>query len=139
MFSINRRRRHAEIFMVSLSFFLVLLSGIRLAGLKRDAEKKETQAFAFSELPVPDRIEAPQDEETAVPELAGQTASTPLYVVRLVGSELRLIPGGQTESYTVLPSADPRTFREADRERLIEGIKIYSYEALAELMEDFSS
>jgi len=64
---------------------------------------------------------------------------TPLFTIRLVGDELRVIPFGREDDYTIIPSADPRTFREADRLRLIDGIEIYSTQELAEIIEDFSS
>ncbi len=140
MFSTNRRRFCAEIFMVCVSFVLVLISGIRLAWLKREAAQIQNQAqtFAFSELPAPEtRVSKPSVETE--PEAAARDVAAPLYVIRLVGSELRMISYGQEEAYTVLPSADPRTFREADRLRLTEGVEIYTYEELAALLEDFSS
>ena len=139
MFSTNRRRYLAEIFMVALSFFLVMLSGIRLAGLKREALDRQTQTLAFSEAPAAPLPEESQNEESKQTETALPIKPLPLYVIRLVGNELRMIPGGQEEDYTVLSCSDPRTFREADRQRLIEGVEIYTYTQLTELLEDFSS
>ena len=97
MFSINRRRYLAEIFMIALSFFLVLLSGIRLAGLRKEALKQQAQTSAFSEVPAMSLPAQPKEEEEMQTEDAVQIKPIPLYVIRLVGNELRMIPGGQEE------------------------------------------
>ena len=129
----ERRKLYVSLFLVCLSVSLVLFA---IAKLAQQSAPPQIETFSESTMPFPAEEKAPEPEKE---DKSAETKeeSKPLYVIRLVGNELRMSPYG-TDDYQVLQSADPRTFREADRLRLIDGVEIYTFEALAQLMEDFA-
>ncbi len=139
MHTTYRRKICVSVFMVLLSFSLVLC-----AVLKTAASEPVQDAGSFSF----DTLQASKPQRQAEPSVktdkqeihtAVHTGDKPMFIIRLVGNELRVFTYGQEQEYTVIPSADPRTFRESDRLRLIDGIEIDSAQELAQLIEDFSS
>ena len=140
MHTTYRRKICVSIFMVLLSFSLVLCAVLKTAG--SDPAQDSGNSFSFDTLQTSQPQRRTQlSVETDRKELlaSAHVADQPMFLIRLVGNELRVFPYGQEQEYTVVPSADPRTFRESDRLRLIDGIEIDSAEELAQLIEDFSS
>ena len=112
----ERRKLCVSLFLVCLSVSLVLFA---VAKLAQQSAPPQIETFSESTMSFPAEETAPEPkEEDKVEETKEE--SKPLYVIRLVGNELRMSPYG-TDDYQVLQSADPRTFREADRLRLIDG------------------
>ena len=131
----SKSKTFAMIFLVSLSLALVVFAAAKTA---QESAAPQPEVFAegsFTPPSAPPADEIPEQTYSATVRIEDE----PLYVIRLVGNELRLTAYSDEENYTVLQSADPRTFREQDRLRLIDGVDIYTYEQLAAIIEDFSS
>jgi len=63
----------------------------------------------------------------------------PVFIIRLIDNEVRVITVGNEHDYLTLSSIDPRTLREGDITLLTEGIELYSQAELQVFLEDFSS
>ena len=81
-----------------------------------------------------------QEFRPAVQVFASAAAnSQPLYYVRLIDGQIRLGTAGEEQDYRILSCIDHRQLRQADLEKFIQGIALYSQAELISLLEDFSS
>ncbi len=121
----------------------LLLSGLALGLSLTLSAALGAQAAGPSAEPVPAAAQteaAVVHTESVQTAAASQTAEAPpLYTVRAVGDEVRIIPYGNEDAYRVLPDIDVRTLRKVDAAALRAGIELYTEEELAAFLEDFGS
>ena len=128
---------------LTISIGAVVFSiGVTLMFLLFAAAPPPLAAYTdFTELSI-DRPGAQEDTVAAAfPNFAGsfEQNPAPLFLVRIVGDEVRLISFAAPGQYRVLEEIDVRTLREADRIALMDGLYLYSEQELAGFQEDFGS
>ncbi len=141
MHTTYRRKIYLSIFMILISFSLSVCAILKYAEINqiKNATEIETATVQTAQMQPQSRTPILTQTEPTQSQVMADTENQPMFVMRLVGNELRVFPYGKEDDYTVIADADPRTFRESDRLRLIDGVEIQSTEELAQLIEDFSS
>lgn len=125
---------------VSISAILLAAAMVISAAIKTDAHVEiktlpRTDSTAVSS----GRLEGRANEASAKVSRPVQEDPKPMFIMKLVGNELRIVSADDESHYTVIDTTDARTLRDIDRLRLIDGIEIYNQEELAAIIEDFSS
>ena len=133
MNTLFRRRKNLIIFMILTA---ILFCSCAVKKEEGNHVRKDT-AFTFRD--VSESFEKEEAAAAVVRPIETVEEKKPVFILRLVGSELRVVSCEDEESYTVIKTADARTFRQADRLKLIDGIEIYTMEELSQFIEDFSS
>lgn len=74
-----------------------------------------------------------------IPVIAGEQESRPKYIVRAHNGHIAAFYGDITDSPAIETTIELDSLRAVDREKLLAGIAVTSYDDVLKLLEDFSS